>query len=137
MSFLLYLKKICKNKQKSRELELENDFHIQENTTYFLDEKQKKTIEKINDILSKNDSFVLFVHKNADPDSLCSAIVLSSILKEKGKKTKIVALEKINNQSKRIIDYYPYPISYQYDYMGKNKDVFILVDAPDSTCINP
>ena len=138
MSFLSYFKKKkYKHKDKLIEFKPEEDFLNSENTTHFFDEKQITTIEKINDILSKNDSFVLFVHKNADPDSLCSAIVLSSILKEEGKKTKIVALEKINNQSKRIIDYYPYPISYQYDCMEKNKDVFILVDAPDFTCISP
>ncbi|MCK5176154.1 MAG: DHH family phosphoesterase [Candidatus Aenigmarchaeota archaeon] len=139
MSFLSYFKKKKKyrHKDKITEFKPKEDLPVEKNTTSFFDEKQITAIEKINDILSRNDSFVLFVHKNADPDSLCSAIVLSSILKEDGKKTKIVALEKINNQSKRIIDHYPYPISYQYDYTEKNKDVFILVDAPDFTCINP
>ncbi|RLG13566.1 MAG: hypothetical protein DRN66_03925 [Candidatus Nanohalarchaeota archaeon] len=128
MSYFSFLKNIFYFKRKV-------NFSIEEQLAECLDKRQKESIEKINKLFNENDSFALFVHKNADPDAICSAIALAIVLKSKGKKARVVALEKINNQSKKIISYYPYPISYEYDFTERSNDVYVLLDAPDFTCI--
>ena len=103
MSFFSHFKNIfCFENKKS--------FSVEEQLQEYLNKEQRQAIEETRELFSENDNFVLFVHKNADPDSLCSAIVLASVLKGMGKKAKVVALEKINSQSKKIISHYPYPV---------------------------
>ena len=127
MSYFSYFKKIFCFKRKKV-------FSIKEQLDEYLDIMQKKAIENIKKCFEENETFALFVHKNADPDSLCSAIALSSALRNQGKKTKVIALEKINSQSKKILSYYPYPILYEYDFK-ENNDIYVLLDAPDFTSI--
>ena len=131
MSFFSYFKNIfCFENKRS--------FSVEEQVQEYLNKEQRQVVEEIKEIFSEKDNFVLFVHKNADPDSLCSAIVLASVLKGLGKKARVVALERINSQSKKIISHYPYPVSYDYDFNNEESDdVYLILDAPDFSSIRP
>ncbi len=100
------------------------------------EDKNKATILKhLIESCKKNENFCLIiVHHNADPDAIGSAAALSSFLRNHEISSKILALDGISAQSKRIIERFPINIEVKKENVPYSK-VVVIVDTASSAQI--
>ncbi len=89
----------------------------------------------INCCKENNNSCLIVVHHNADPDAIGSAAALSSFLRRHNISSKIVALDGISSQSKRMIEKFPINVETEKENVDPNNSVVVIIDTASSAQI--
>ncbi|MBW6451933.1 MAG: DHH family phosphoesterase [DPANN group archaeon] len=106
-----------------------NNDHIDFEKIKYLFEKKVSVLKK----LFKSEKGLIFVHHNADPDAVGSAIALARGLAQGGLKCDIVALDGLSKQSKAVLTKYPYPI---LETVESFPDLVFILDTSSYEQIN-
>ena len=78
------------------------------------------------DLLKLHTGCGIYVHHNADPDAIGSAVALAIAIKKLGIECEIIAPASISAQSKALLQKYPYPVSMRDTH---NHGLAVVVDT--------
>ncbi len=97
----------------------------------FVSEKSQKHVytteaKELVELLQKYGCCDIYVHHNADPDAIGSAIALATALKKMGIRCDVIAPASLSAQSKALLKKYPYPIKPKSEMTC---DLVIIVDT--------
>ncbi|MCD6381339.1 MAG: DHH family phosphoesterase [Candidatus Odinarchaeota archaeon] len=88
-------------------------------------------VKRVNELMEKSKKVVILIHRNADPDALCSAYVLRSLLDKKFPGVDLfINADGFSSLSKRIIREFNIPIESKIPILP---DVVFVLDASNMT----